>query len=266
MALSKEKRKLLDRLRNPRFRPREGLFLLEGPRSVAEALEATVPLEIRFALASPRLARSAPGRHLRERIISSGLPFTEATDAELAEVAETETHQGVVMVAAEPPEPLGLMEGKEESRFLLLDGIQDPGNVGTLLRGAWAFGLAGAIAMDGTADPWGPRAVRAGAGAFAHLPVARLPWDEARAWLQTRNVPLLAADAGGEAVGGVRIPDPWALVIGNEGAGVREELLAEARRVLSIPLVRGADSLNAGMAGTVLLYALTSDHGMGAGG
>jgi TrmH family RNA methyltransferase len=257
MTLSNEKRKLLQRLRSPRQRSKEGLFLVEGVRGVQETLAATLTLEIRFALVAPSLQRVGGGAHLSSALSSGAFPLVEISDREMAEASDTEASQGVLLGVEEPKDPLGIMEGAEGPRILLLDGIQDPGNVGTLLRAAGAFGLDGALALDGTADPWNAKAVRAAAGAFGHLPVARLPWESARDWMAEKGMALVVADAKGDNVRGVRVGPPWALAIGNEGAGPRSELLDAAEAVVSIPMAHGVDSLNAGMAGAVLLYALT---------
>jgi len=258
MGLSKEKGKLLERLRSSRLRPREGLFLVEGARGVREVLDATLPLEVRFALVSPRLGQAPGGNGLASRISDSGIPVVELSDAEMAGISETEASQGVMLVAAEPRDPMEAVDAQASPRVLLLDGVQDPGNAGTLIRTARAFGLDGVLALDGTVDPWNSKAVRAAAGAFAHLPVARLPWGRAWEWLQKRNIPLVAADAEGEDVRGVPPSGSWALAVGNEGAGPRNELLNKAERVVSIPMAPGVESLNAGVAGAILLYALTS--------
>jgi TrmH family RNA methyltransferase len=263
MALSNEKRKLLERLRSTKLRSREGLFLVEGIRGAGEVLQASRPLKLRFCLRSPDLIRSTPGETLALKLPDLGIPVEEISAGEMAQVSDTETSQGILLVVEEPTDALSLLDHRPLPKVLILDGIQDPGNVGTLLRAAWAFGLDGALALDGTADPWSSKVARASAGAFAHIPVARLPWAKAREWLTGKGVSLVAADAGGIDVRGFGAPTSWALAVGNEGAGSRQEILEEADGVVSIPMVAGADSLNAGIAGAVLLYALTASTGQG---
>ncbi len=258
MALSVQKQKLVHRLHTSKLREREGFFLVEGVRGVEEVLKATLPLAVRFAVLSPRLDGSERGKELRRVLEDRGISVEEVGDPELAPLAATERHQGVLLVVEEPEwSPPPFSGAKRPRRLLLLDGIQDPGNVGTLLRGARAFGLTGVLALEGTADPWNPKAVRAGAGAWAHLPMARRPWVEVREWLRDESIPLLAADASGRNMRGLPAPANWALALGNEGAGVRGEILAEAREVLAIPMAPGVDSLNVSMAGTVVMYSLT---------
>lgn len=181
------------------------------------------------------------------------------------ELSGTETPQGILGVFDEPASSLGAWGGGltpssfEVPVYLVLDALQDPGNVGTLLRTAAALGAAGAIVLDGTADPWSPKAVRAAAGELFRLPVARASWPEAHHWLGERGIRLVVADATGSDLrqtGLAAPPHPLALLVGNEGAGPRPEALAAAAAVVALPLARGVESLNAAMAGSILLWAL----------
>ncbi len=261
MALSKGKAKLVERLRNPRFRPREGQFIVEGVRGAREVLRGDLTPDVRFGLFSSRLSESQAGCDLKKLLTASDIPLEEVSDHELEVLSDTAHPQGILLVVREPRDPLAVMGTSPVPRALLLDGIQDPGNVGTLFRAARAFGLSGVFALEGTVDPFNPKVVRASAGALAHTPVVRLPWKDTAAWLEERSIPLLVADAGGKDIGAVGIRPPWALVVGNEGAGPREELLERAARVLAIPMAPGVDSLNAGLAGAILLFTLSHSSG-----
>jgi TrmH family RNA methyltransferase len=261
MGLSKEKRKLLDRLRNARFRGREGQFLVEGVRGAREFLEGSIHWDFRFALVSSRLEASEEGRLIKGRLMGSDIPVEEVSDQELEQVSDTEHPQGIVMVVREEERALPPSGRSTPERVLLLDGIQDPGNAGTLLRAGRAFGLTRAVALEGSVDLFNPKVVRASAGALAHLPVHRLPWTEASFWLGTRDVPLLVGVAGGKDVRAVTVSSSWALAIGNEGAGVRPALRAAATGLVGIPMISRADSLNAGVAGAILMFALNPPPG-----
>ncbi|MFH1765198.1 MAG: RNA methyltransferase, partial [Gemmatimonadota bacterium] len=210
---------------------------------------------------SPRLRRAPGGDGLMSLLTASGFPLEEVSDEELEALSDTEQSQGVLMVVREPHGALGVLAAHPATRVLLLDGVQDPGNAGTLIRAAQAFGLSGVFALEGTVDSFNPKVVRASAGALAHIPVVRLPWAEVSQWLEERKMPLMVADALGEDVRAVALDPPWALAVGNEGAGVREELMERAARVLAIPMDPGVDSLNAGMAGAILLFALSPFSG-----
>jgi TrmH family RNA methyltransferase len=261
MALSKEKARLLERLRRSRLRSRERQFLVEGVRGAREFLHGELQPEIRFAVISPRLAVTEAGYELRSLLLASGVPLDEVSDREMEGLSQTDQPQGVLLVVREPTDPLEAMGTTSASGLLLLDGIQDPGNVGTLIRAARTFGLRGVMALEGTVDPFNPKVVRASAGAMAHIPVARLVWTRARAWLAEREISLLVADAGGKDIRSVGNPSVWALAVGNEGAGARPELMEAGAEVVGIPMAPGVDSLNAGIAGAILLFVLTPSTG-----
>lgn len=255
MTLSREREKLLVRLRRRRGREREGLFLVEGIRAGGEALAAGA--QVRFAVTSPRLAELAGGAGFAERLAAAAVETLEVTDDALAGLSDTEAPQGVLLVCVEPvADPEALPAGP----LLVLDGLQDPGNVGTLIRAAAAFGMAGVVALDGTADLYNPKAVRASAGAIFRIPVARGWWDPLEPVLSARG-PLLIGDMAGRDVAEVAPAPGWTLVVGGEGAGPREAVRAAATETVSVPMPGGAESLNAGVAGAILLYVLTRSSG-----
>lgn len=255
MALSQRRAQLIARLRSRKTRERESLVLVEGIRGAGEALAARA--DARFAVVSPRLGHLAEGSALLARLADEGVELVEEDDAALQELSDTEQPQGVLLICREP---LGTPQSvRGGGRYLLLDGIQDPGNVGTLIRAATAFGLEGVVALDGSADPWGAKAVRASAGMAFRIPILKTGAGEALALLRTVGVPLLVADAGGEDVGSVPVGGGWALAVGNEGSGPREEVVMAAARTVRVPMPGPAESLNAGVAGSILLYALTRE-------
>jgi TrmH family RNA methyltransferase len=229
--------------------------LVEGVRAVGEALDASA--SPRFAVVSPRLAELDAGTSLRARL-ESRTSVDVVEDPELEELADTERPQGVLAVFAEPRCPNLTRKG----RYLVLDGVQDPGNVGTLVRTAVGFGLDGVVVLDGTADPWGAKAVRASAGMVFRIPVMQSSWREAREGLVRDGVPVLVADAAGRDAGSVTPPTAWALVVGSEGVGPRNAVRASADRVLGVPLAGPAESLNVGVAAAILMYTLTRENGV----
>jgi len=253
MGLSRERGLLIQRLRRRRTREREGLFLVEGIRSVDEALAAGVP--VRFAVVSPRVREFAAGDPLRERLAQAGVETVEVTDTEFAALADTWAPQGVLLVCPEPTNDPGHLPA---GRLLILDGVQDPGNVGTLIRAAAAFGVAGVIALDGTVDPYSTKAVRAAAGAVFRTRVIMASWDEVEGTLRARG-PLLIADMDGSDVALLAPRGEWALVVGSEGAGPRASVRDAASGAVKVPMPGSAESLNAGVAGAILLYVLTRE-------
>lgn len=258
MSLSQRRTHLVGRLRHRKTREREGLVLAEGIRSVGEALKAGAEPE--FAVVSPRLETLAWGADLLGTLRARVGEVERVGDAELDALADTERPQGVLVVFRQPSrgDP-ALVSG---GRYLVLDAVQDPGNVGTLVRASAAFQVDGVVALDGTADPWGPKAVRASAGMVFRTPVLQTAADAALELLSLAGIPVLVAEASGTDVAALPFQASWALAVGNEGAGVREALRAVARRSVRIPMPGPAESLNAGVAGAILLYALTREvHG-----
>lgn len=251
MPLSRERQRLLARLGRRRGREREGLFVVEGIRAAEAALDARA--RVRFALASPRLLELANGAALRERLSAERVDTVELTDAELVERADTEAPQGILLVCAEPEEAAAPLPA---GAVLALDGVQDPGNLGTLIRAAAGFGARAVLVLDGTVDPYNPKTVRAAAGALFRVSVRRARWEDVAAELAARG-PILVADMRGTDVADVCPPASWTLVVGGEGGGPRSAVRRAADACVSVPMPGGTESLNAGVAGSILLYVLT---------
>ena len=266
--------RLLRRIQTRRGRVRAGAVLLEGPRAVESAVchgaeIVLVVIETGSPL-PPGLEAIFAAEHCRAH-------RAEVPKGGLTEFAETERPQGILAVAREPgaewpPTATGRGAG---GGVLILDRVQDPGNAGALVRAAAALEVERVIALDGTADLWGAKAVRAAAGLSFALPLHHAPWREVVGWLVSGSVELILADPGGRDVRGFEPPSGthqgargrasalqgrqgrrWALLIGNEASGPRPEALAAAATRLSIPLPPGVDSLNAALAGALLLWEL----------
>jgi TrmH family RNA methyltransferase len=252
--LSRRDERLLRSLRQRKTREAEGLFLAEGIRAVEDL--ATSALPVRFALAASTLGDTPRGRMLLDVLAAKGVAVHETGERELAELADTETPQGILAVAPIPSAGLdGLPAHSDPCVVVVLDAVQDPGNFGTLARTAEALGAAGLVALPGTVDAWNPKSVRAAMGSTFRLPVVAADWDALSPWLSSGGFLTLAAAAGGEP-----LPDPRptraALVLGNEGAGISGDTRARADRVVGIPLRGRAESLNVAAAGAILLYEL----------
>ncbi|HXI64309.1 MAG TPA: RNA methyltransferase [Gemmatimonadales bacterium] len=229
-------------------------------RLVEEALAAGVPF--RGALVAPDLTRTARGTALVADLGRHAVPVEEVGARAFSLLADTETPQGIMAVIEPRRSSAADFAPGAGAVALVIDGVQDPGNVGTLIRTAHALGAAGTVVLRGTADPTNPKALRAAMGAtFRHLVV---PLDDAGfiAWARKHDVTLWAAAADGlplhRALGsrdGKR--GPIAVIVGNEGAGIRPQLNAVAAQRVAIPLAQGAESLNVAVAAGILLYEVT---------
>ncbi len=233
-------------------RDREGVFLCEGPKMLSEALKWNASIET---------VVYAGGAVLPE--LNSSVRVVEVPEDLLTAVADTRTPQGIVFLCRGGERILP--DGPGAGRFLVLDGVQDPGNVGTIWRTADAFQADGLILCNGCADPWNPKTVRATMGAVFRFPVyeCTVPqlWKTLREW----NLPLYAADLGAEAAD-VRNADlsRAAVVIGSEGRGVSGEVRSLCGKSLRIPMKESCESLNAAVAASVILWEMfRNDPGNG---
>lgn len=233
-------------------RERRGLALAEGVRLVEEVIAAGVPL--RAAVISPALEATPRGKALADLLRARAPRIEDVTDRALAELAATEHPQGVLAVIEPPAWKTDQIAVGPDTVALMLDGVQDPGNVGTLIRSAWALGAAGVLALPGTTDLGNPKVLRATMGAAFRLPVVALPVPDALDWCAAHPVEVWVAAADGAPVASVSRAGPVALVVGNEGAGVSREVARRATRRVAVPLRPGAESLNVAVAAGILLY------------
>ncbi len=246
---------MIRQLHQRRGRERRALALAEGVRLVEEAVAAKV--SIHTALLAPGLETTPRGVVLAERLrVVAGTTVT-VTDGDLAKLSATEQPQGVLAVI-EPP--VWRIEDLPTDRSLLvLDGVQDPGNVGTMLRTAWALGAAGVVALPGTAEFTNPKVLRASMGGFFRIPCPVATVEELTGWTTRHAIPLWITGVDGAPLTG-RPPGPVALAVGNEGAGISPGLAALARRRVAIPLRRDAESLNVAVAAGILLYEVLRER------
>jgi len=248
---------LIRDLRLRRGRERRGLALAEGVRLVEEALAARVP--VRHAVVSPALEATPRGAALKAALATQAGALTSLEDRALADLADTEHPQGVIAVIEPPRWTLDQLTPRAGEVVVVLDGVQDPGNVGAIARTALGLGASGLIALKGTAELTNPKVLRGAMGALFRLPAATATDAELLAWLARTGTSLWLTDSEGERPGGQRLTAPVALVLGNEGTGVRPELERAATRRLAIPLARGVESLNVAVAAGILLYEVRRD-------
>lgn len=232
-----------------------GRYLVEGIRTVETALQAGAPLEKIIYI--PDLLEDPRGRRLLALAHGRGIPLIRVSERVLDVIADTKTPSGVVAVARVERPDFRRVVGSA-STLVIADRIQDPGNLGTIIRIADAAGIAGVLVTPGSVDPYNPKTVRASAGSLFHVPVVDLGEEEegeAVALLQGRGVRVLVADAHGERVySEVDYSPPVAVVLGNEAAGVSSLWRSVALTTVRIPIFGKAESLNVASAAAILLY------------
>ena len=227
--------------------------VIEGWRALEAA--AAGGADVQLALFTPDAAADAHGAAVRERLESAGVRLVLVSSYVFASLSLVESPQGVLGIARRPREADPSVLGDPHALIVVLDGVQDPGNVGTILRTASAVGTTAAVIVGATADPHGPKAIRASAGA-----VFRVPWlyfktaPQAREVLTARSVRILVADPRGDRVDSeVSFARPVALVFGGEGAGSDPAWRGAAGSV-RLPMRGSTESLNVAAAAAVLLY------------
>lgn len=253
-SLSRSEEKLLRGLHRRKERAATGLFLAEGVRVVEDLLDSGV--DLRLAVVSPNLEESERGRRLLERL-AERTAVRRLGDRELTALAGTQTPQGVLVATRTPSHELGDLELRRAAVILILDGVQDPGNFGTLVRTADAFGAAGVVVLPGTVDPWNAKSVRAAAGAAFRVPIVETRFDDLLAWLRGEGFTIYGADADGEDLTEAELAPRAALIVGNEGAGLSSEARESIDAALAVPIEPHAESLNVAVAGGILLFFLS---------
>lgn len=232
-------------LRRRRIRLREGKLFVEGLRLIEDALASGCDPELLF------FTSNALNHGRLSQIISKWQNVAwEVTDKVMMDLAETVTPQGIAAILSLP-----ILPWPDQPTFLLVvDQLRDPGNMGTLLRSAAAAGVEGAIVPKGSVDPWSDKVLRAGMGAHFRLPIRDgLVWSEVEPLLAGLRVRL--ADAQGtSSYDEVNWGQPSALIVGGEAEGASERAISQASDLISIPMAYAVESLNAGVAGSVILF------------
>ena len=239
-------------LKRRKARERRSLFVAEGVRSVEELLGSD--LVVQGALVTAALSKTERGAALRALLDVRRITCEEVGDDDFSSAADTENPQGVLGIAEIPRYTVG-WNPTGPVRLLVLDAIQDPGNVGTLIRTAAALGSI-VIALPGTADIWSAKAIRSAVGAQWRIPVIVTDVPGMLTALALGNVTLWSTAADGDPVTTVKPPERLAIAMGNEGAGVSAAVRAASARVVSLPMHAGVESLNVAVAAGITLFAL----------
>jgi len=236
-------------LRERRMRERERAFLVEGPRTIADAIAAGFWPKLLYF--SPHRA-GAEEQQIVEEARKRGISIVAVSDEILQYVADTVTPQAVIAVFPFPSLEIRIPE-REALLLLVVDRLQDPGNLGTLLRSALGAGAHAAFLTPGTVDPFNAKVVRAAAGSHFRLPIEELAGDK-EAWIHRVEQLVVGDPRASLAYDELDWTRASALVIGSEAHGVSPQLRQLATHHVAIPLRGGLESLNAAVAGSVMLF------------
>lgn len=244
--------KRLVRLSNDRkFRKEMQKMVCEGEKMLGEALSSGMDIHdilvAEDAELDTALLRQAEGQGAKLYICPSSL---------LGKVSNVKTPQGVVFSCERPVAELHVLQ--DAKRLMVLEGLQDPGNLGTIIRTADAFALDGIILCEGCVDPTSPKVVRATMGAAFRMPIAAAPLEQTVAFLREQNMPLYAAALSESSVPLTRVDlTRAAVMIGNEGRGITKKAAALCTQQIIIPMDGRAESLNASVAASIIMYEMS---------
>lgn len=231
------------------------MFVAEGVRTVEELLRSKIV--IRGVMTSPQLADAPRGAALLASLASrTDVETVELSDRDFASAAETESPQGVLAIGEIPERSLADYTGVSPLTLLVLDAVQDPGNVGTIVRTAAALGATATIALPGTVDLWNAKVVRSGMGTHFFHPAFHATAESLASFLDASGAELWGADAKGGPVGARRRPVRLALAVGNEGSGLTAATRDRADALVALRIAPDVESLNVAVAAGILLHTL----------
>ncbi len=225
---------------------------IAGIRSFIRCVDHGIGFEA--VVFSKRLLIASTAQMLLRRLRAGGTPTIAVSPERYRRMSWEARASGIMAIVRRHEGPLTPPE--RDSVWVCVGEIRSPGNLGTLLRSAEAVGASGLICLGGAADPFDPRAVRASMGSLFALRIARASGAELRAWADGYGVQLVGADPAGEVVYDTAVyRRPCVLVLGEERRGLTAEQRAACGSLVRIPMAAGCDSLNVGVAGSLLLYA-----------
>lgn len=227
----------------------EGLVAIEGPHLLEEAIRSEMALKIIFVTERQKIPFTLP----------RSVEVLDLSPDVFSSAVETRSPQGIAALIQPPTYSFtNLLDRQTSPLFVIAAGLQDPGNLGTIVRSAEAFGAAGVLTTPGTVSPWNPKALRASAGSLFRVPVVSVTKEELAVLQTTHPLRLFAAVSGAHEgvlpANAIDLRPPCALLIGNEGTGLAPEWLAMSTARITIPCPGPVESLNAAIAASLLLY------------
>ena len=251
-------------LKEKRYRRKYKKFILEGVRFVRDALlySDNSPYRLDEIFVDFVLAEKKGFDEIVRLAKEKSVPVSLISRWQMEKISAQDTPQGVFAVLSMPERTDDARWGEvltKKGTVLFLDGVQDPGNCGTLIRSAAAFGALAVIIGQDTAKLYNPKVIQATAGAFFHIPVLDLghrPGREIVGKFVEMGFELLITGAGGKPIYEITPSEKMVLVVGNEGSGVRDEIFTLPHTLVTVPITR-IDSLNAAVAGSVALYEIS---------
>jgi TrmH family RNA methyltransferase len=227
--------------------------LLDGEHLVDEALRAGVIIEAVLTDGRPRAVDAA--------LEAAGVPWYEGTTSVLSAASPVRTPSGLIAIASWTPARMGDVFARASPVVIGMAGVQDPGNVGSVIRSAHALGATGVLALDGSADPSGWKALRGAMGSTFHVPVAIGNLADALHGARAKGITVAALVArDGTPLPKAGLKPPVLLLVGNEGHGLDERVLDLATTRVHLPMQAGVDSLNVAVSAALALWEIRREH------
>ena len=241
-------------LHKKKYRNEYKKYFVEGIRSVEEAIRYNSKVE--YIVYSESLLNLNGGSKLYEDILKLDINIIKTTDQVLKTISDTDNPQGIIAVVNMQDSSLEDLVDDNKRFFIVLDRIQDPGNMGTIIRTCDAFNVDGVIISEGSVDLYNPKTIRSTMGSIFHIPIILSENIlETIDYLRTNNIIIMStALENSKDVYSVDLNKDIAIIIGNEANGVREELLNVSDANIKIPMGGKAESLNAAIASSIVIY------------
>lgn len=253
MNIGKERIKDIRRLREPRERSEKGLFIIEGVHLLEEAVKEGVSIRELFYTA--RFEDTGAGSRMLSSLRKMHVPMHQISENTMESISDTESPQGVLAVVKQPEHTLDdLLKGK--GPLIIACGLQDPGNMGTIIRTADAGGVSGVIATQNSVDVYNPKAIRATMGSIFRVPVVKVEYlNDVLSDLRKNGYQIAATTAKTKtSYLDADYRKPTAFLIGQEASGLSKELIESADIKIFIPMREGVESLNAAVSASILIY------------
>ena len=251
--VTKERLRAIKKLHESKERAEKGLFLIEGVRLIEEAVKEGISID--EALYTARIEESTRGSQLLASLKKRHTPLSQVTEKAMESISKTESPQGILAVARQLKWTFkDLIKNKET--VIIACGLQDPGNLGTIIRSADAGGCGGVFTTQNSVDIYNSKVIRATMGSIFRMPVMKFDDpEEAISALKKEGYQIIATTAHSRS--SYLDPDymkPTAFLIGQEGSGLSEEVLKSADKKVFIPMKKGVESLNAAVSASILIY------------
>lgn len=259
-SLQNEQVKYVASLQRRKAREESKAYVIEGWRFVEEGVRRNAPLIKVFVCLD---CEGLEWRYIRTKLVERGIPYEEVDARVLRKMSATEEPQGILALVRQTTYSWSDLHINSKTVVLVVDGIQDPGNLGTILRTALAAGVSNVCLTPGTVDLYNPKVLRSTMGAiFSLVLLPGQPPEDILSFCRNQNLNVLMGDVQGTPIYQAKLAEgPLALIVGNEGKGPSQSFREADIQRITIPMAQEVESLNVAMATGILLYEIVRQRG-----